>query len=229
MSTRKSGWLQAVAIVAIVLGGLGILISSYSFVKLTMQLAMSNQISMPSSGGFKLPPEQLKIQEDILTKTLQISKRWYPVLAPLYIAELLIALCLIIGGVGVLRLRPKGRTLLRLAFCAAIILEIAQLIPAVIVQHEISCVVSTDMPQMMKASTPPNGPQMPADMDQTMGTMIHGVYMVMIAVTVLMKLCETSFYLFGALYLGRTHVRDCFAEPVDAVLAEPIEPHFEGM
>ncbi|MBN2218158.1 MAG: hypothetical protein JW719_12360 [Pirellulales bacterium] len=213
---KPSGWFQVVCIAAIVLGAIGILMGLFGMIGAVVGPAMQEMMKSQQSG---MPVEQLDLQMEMQREIQTITTRWLPLTLPLLIVEMVVSVCLIVGAIRSLRLRPAGRTLLVIAFWAAVVVELVQLIPTIAVQRETMAVTSKYMSDIMKTSAP-KGQQMPAGLDNTMKSVTNVVSIVAIMFAVLLTLAQVAFYVFGAVYMARPNVRALFAEPAVAQLAE---------
>ena len=103
-------------------------------------------------------------------------------------------------------------------FWAAIVLELVQLIPKVAMQYENATMAMHFISCMTEASEPEGQPRP----DTAAAAMAAGkaAMVVVILLSVVMKLAEVGFYVFGAIYLRRPNVRALFVQPVTAELAE---------
>ncbi|HLA84790.1 MAG TPA: hypothetical protein VJL29_08350 [Thermoguttaceae bacterium] len=214
---KPSGWLQAVGIAAIVLGGMGLLSGLSGLAKIAV--GPTWQIKFRQQPGFGTTAEQADVQRDMQKEVRKIADRWLPVTGPLVVVDVLVSICLIVGGIGTLRLRPVGRSTLYGVFLAAIVLELAQLGPTIALQHGIASITTDYMSRMMEASAP-KGQEMPREMTTMVSSFTKVGIILAIGFTVLMKAIEVGFYVFGVTYLGRANVRAQFAEPLTAELIE---------
>jgi len=213
---KPSGWLQAVCIVAIVLGVLGVLASLFGLAGLVVGPRI--QASMRQSQAFAVPEEQMKIQLEMQEQIEEVGARWYPVTVPLLLIECIVSVCLIVGGVRSLRLRPTGRMLLVGVLWAAIVLELVQLIPKVAIGYETATIATNYMSRIMETSAPQG--RQPPGMGVSLMTFGKAAMIAGIVLSVVVKLVETGFYVFGVIYLRRPKVRALFGPPVAAELAQ---------
>lgn len=213
---KPSGWFQVVCIAAIVLGALGILMGLFGVISAVARPVMQEMMKPPQSG---MPAEQFNVETEMQRETQAITNRWLPLTLPLRIVEMVVSVCLIVGAIRSLRLRPAGRILLVIALWAAVVVELVQLFPTIAIQRETMTVTSKYMSDIMENSAP-KGQQMPAGLDNTMKSVTNVVFIVMIAIVALLTLAQVAFYVFGAVYMVRPSVRELFAEPAVAQLVE---------
>ncbi|MBN1591041.1 MAG: hypothetical protein JW888_16125 [Pirellulales bacterium] len=216
---RASGWLQVVCIFAIILGVLGVLMGLFGLASLAagpaIQKSLTPELPFEDSPEFEV---QMEMQQKMQQRMQEVANRWMFITGPLLIAEFIVSLCLIIGAVKSLRLRPGGRTLLVFAFWAAILVELIQLVPTIAVQHETAGITAEFMSKMMEASTPDGG-QMPPNFKDAAPLMGKMMFVMGVVFAVGLTLVQTAFYLFGAIYLRRPRVRELFVEPAMADFA----------
>ena len=129
--------------------------------------------------------------------------------------NLLIASCLLVGGILVLKMKPKTPAFLTTVFACAILFEIAACVAGTFVQMKVGAVLSETMPRMMTSAVPKGGQG--ADEAAAMATVFTKVaYFAGVAITIGWALAKMIFYGFSISYLRRPKIRRLFGEsPTD--------------
>lgn len=201
---KPSGMLQAVCIFAILLGVLGVWGGLWG----TVNLAMGGRVqeAMASVGGVGMTPEQAQLQRQFYEELREATSRWDAVSGPLFVLELGLSVVMIVGAARTLRGRAAGApTLLGVVFLCAIILELAQLVPAIVVQYD-TVVITTDFLERSVVASAPPGRQIPPEMNTMAATAGKVAMIAGLAFAAAMKLAEVGFYVFGWTYLRRSAV-----------------------
>ena len=230
----RPGWLTAVCIIALALGGLGLLGSIFGAVSLFAgpRLQSSFQkisFGIPNGPQGKLPPnfeEMQELQEKLQGEILEIQRPWMTINLSLMIVNLVLSGCLLYGGIQGLQLAPSARTWLMGAFAAAILFELVRLVPTIGIQiatTEVTQQYMAEVLEMSMAQQPQNMP--PQQREMMKGVVATGMRLGMVlglmfaAVTLLVKL---AFYIAGILYLRRPHIRALFANQQGAAQVQPL-------
>ena len=148
----RPGGLTAVCIIAIVLGGLGIFASLSAF---TMSL-VGNQVQQfqQQFAAAGSPPEVQQVQAEMNAETMRIANRFRLANVGISLTHLVVAGCLLLGGIWALQLKEKGRRLLWAVCLVAIVFELARSVPNVLMQMENAALMEEYMPRLMQAQTP---------------------------------------------------------------------------
>jgi hypothetical protein len=209
---HRPGGLTALCILAIVLGALGVLSTLGAIAAAAYQSPLQEAIARFQA---KKNEEAARLQQQLDDETREFTQR-HPVRNILFaVAELLVASGLLAGGILTLRLSSYGRMLLMIAFGAAIVLELAQLWPAMeaipFTQRTIQ--LSMEAQQKEMNAQGPNADDAAAMM-RVMAKAIAALQVLVFAGKVLLKI---GFYAFGLWYLTRPRVAGLFVrqKPVD--------------
>ena len=112
--------LTVICVLGIVFGALGLLIGgigllSQLFSAQIQQVVTAGQAGISGPGG--------EAQTEIVTRTMNISRKYNPVLIPLTVVKLLVEGALLIGSIMTLGFKLSGKSMLAGALIAAAILE----------------------------------------------------------------------------------------------------------
>lgn len=208
---HRPGGLTAICILAIVLGALGALLGLAALAAPALQGPMQNVVAQWQP---QEDEEAARAQQQIAEETREFAQRHIVRNTLFAVGRLVVATSLLVGGVLSLRLGPRGRKALLVAFAAGIVFELAQLWPNLeaipLTQRAFQLGMEAQHRQM------PNGPQA-GDMQalgRIMGKAIAAMQVAMIAG---MLLAKCGFYAFGLWYLTRPHTALLFIRraPVD--------------
>lgn len=200
----RPGGLTVICIIAIVLGGLGLLNAPMAIVNLVagQRIQQALAFTPPGPGQNQMAEMQRLMQEKMMAVT---NRYWWPLMG-FAVLNLGLSMGLLVGGIMALKRAPQARTLLVVVFAVTILFELVQCGVNVMVQSKMAAVMSEMLPQVMAASAPPNRPgaQQAANMGQAVAKMsiIAGI-----AVQVIWTLAKLVYYGIGWSYLGRSHVR----------------------
>ena len=208
-TSQRPGGLTAICILAIVLGAFGALFGVGGLMAVAFQGPMQEAMS-------KLQPQEneevARAQRQIAEEAQEFAQRHVVRNALFAVARLLVASCLLAGGILSLRLHPYGRKVLLAAFAAGIVFEIAQIWPNLeaipVTQRAVQLSLQAQQKQMAKGA---KAGDMEA-MGRVMGKAMAAMQIVMIAGMVLAK---AGFYAFGLWYLTRPHTAALFVRPTN--------------
>jgi hypothetical protein len=199
--------LTVICILAIVFGAIGILTGGIGLIS---QL-FSSQIQQAVAGQAALNGPAGEAQSEIVTRSMEIAKKYNPVMIPLTVGKILVEGALLIGGIMTLGLKLSGKSLLAGALIAAAILETIQFVPRTMMARETQAVVAELMPQVMAAQgargTPPG---------IDMSTMMSGVGTVTTILGVCWLVIKIVLYVLGIRYLRRPDIASLFPETANA-------------
>ncbi|MBW3595928.1 MAG: hypothetical protein KY475_01485 [Planctomycetes bacterium] len=201
----RPGGLTAVCVIAVILGALGLLAAVSG---ITMAL-VGNQVQQfqQQFAAAGSPPEMRDLQTEFNNKTIKIANRFRLVNLSLSATHLIVAGCLVWGGVRALQLKDRGRRLLWTACIVAIVFELAQSIPYILMQMENTALMQDYMPRLMEASAP--GPQ--SAQVAEFGRMIARFSMIMGWVIFIGWLTlKLAFYGIAAKYLSSSRVKSIY-------------------
>jgi hypothetical protein len=147
----------------------------------------------------------------MVTRTMEISKKYNPVMIPLTVGKILIEGALLIGAIMALGLKLPGKSLLAGALIAAAILESIQFIPRTMMGRETQAAVAELMPQIMAAQ---GARGVPPGLDMT--SMMNGIGTVTLVFGLIWLVIKIVLYLLGIRYLRRPDISALFSEPARA-------------
>jgi len=195
--------LTVICVLGIVFGGLGLLTGG---VGLLSQLFSSQIQQAVTAGQSGLSGPVAEAQSQIVTRTLDISRKYNPVNIPLTIVKIVIEGALLIGSIMALGLKLSGKNMLAGALIAAAILESIQFIPRVMMQRETQAAIADLMPQIMAAQEGARG--LPAGFD--MSSVMNGMGTVTLVLGLFWLAVKIVLYVLGTRYLRRPDVEALF-------------------
>jgi hypothetical protein len=194
--------LTVICVLGIVFGVLGLLGGG---IGLLSQL-FSSQIQQAVTAGQTGTGPAAGAQTEILARTMEISKKYNPILIPLTIAKILVEGALLIGAIMTLGFKLTGKSMLAGALIAAAILESIQFIPRTMMQRDTSAALADLMPQIMAAQQGARG--MPAGFD--MSAMMNGIGTVTLVFGFFWLVAKIVLYVLGTKYLRRPDIEALF-------------------
>ena len=200
----RPGWMTAICILALIVGGLGIVMSLFGMGSLLMQEQMQRWAK--GFGGIGQPKAVQDLNDQMQTAMQEVQNRWWYVLIAQYTLNLLLSACMIYAAARALALRESGRRLLVVTFFAATLFDLLSLIPTFIIQWESIEITKEFMPRIMEASAPQNQ-QMPPAAKQAMTTAMGAGMIVVVAFMGLFVLAKIIFYVVSGLYLNKAPIR----------------------
>lgn len=189
--------LKAVCIIAIVLGGLGMLFSCFGAVGLVAGQSMQSAFNMPAPEG--VDPEMARAQEDMQTQTAAIARQYLPFSIVSVVLRLFAAIALLLGGILTLKVSAMGRLILLAGCGLAILYELVKSVLGVLVQLQTIPI----MQKFMEQGLPQGGP---ADLPPVFSKAMLAVMLVGVGVGLFAALVKIVFYIFSVTYLQRTHI-----------------------
>jgi len=204
---RRPSGLNAVCIIAMILGGLGLMSSLLGLGSLALRPWMQKTFQVQQQPGMN--KEFVNVQRDMQRKTNAVTDRYLGFNWGFSLVNFVLGASLLVGGILVLQLKPKGRAFLAAIFAATIVFELVRIPTYAVMQREIASVVADSMPRMMNAAAAKGGAG--ADSAAALATTAMKIWtFVVIAFTLIFGLAKVIFYAVGARYLGRPHVRRLF-------------------
>jgi hypothetical protein len=215
---RRPGGLTAVCIIAIVLGGLGILGALQAFGSVALQGVMQKTFSMPPQPGMTKDFAKVqKAQEEMQTALQDVGHKYLGFTLGAAALNMAISACLLIGGIMLLKMNPKMRTFMIAVFAVAIVYAIANAVVMVRLQTDMGDAMAKTMPKMMVAAGPKNAPGAQEGAAFVASFARAWIYVV-IGFGLLWALFNVVFYAVGARYLCRPTIRQLFERPPAADL-----------
>lgn len=209
-SRRRPGGLNAICVIAIILGGLGLASSMLGLCAMAAKPWMNNAFILPEQVGKvdKARDAQLEMQQKIEL----VTDRYAGFNLGFLLLNVVIGGSLFTGGILALKLNPKGSRLLIAAFTTAIVFEILRAVLQIFMQIEMAEVMYDSMSRMMQATAPQNGAVAAEGAAATAVFMKIGVY-IGLAFTLTFALAKVIFYAISTRYLHRPNIRQLFTQP----------------
>jgi hypothetical protein len=194
--------LTVICVLGIVFGVLGLLTGG---VGLLSQLFSSQIQQAVTAGQAATNGPAAGAQAEILNRTMEISKKYNPILIPLTIVKIGVEGALLIGSIMALGLKLSGKSLLAGALIAAAILESIYFVPNAMMRRETQSAVADLMPQIMAAQ---GARGMPAGFD--MSSMMNGIGTVTLVFGLFWLAAKIVLYVLGIKYLRRPDIEALF-------------------
>jgi hypothetical protein len=187
-------------VIAIILGGLGLLGSLVAIAGLAAGPRLQQSLTMQPQGPGS--DKVIEVQRTMQQKIQAVTDRYWWPNAGFALVNLGLAASMVTGGIMVLNRAARARTLLMAVFAVAILFEISRSVVQGFMQWEMAGVMSDVLPRMMGASAPANGPgaQQAAAMAAAIGkaSIIAGV-----AFSLIFSAAKLIYYAVGWSYLRR--------------------------
>jgi hypothetical protein len=200
---RPSGF-TAVCVIAIVLGGLGLLGSFAAIVSLAagprLQEAMTPKPQ--GRGNDRVIEMQRTMQQRVQAVT---DRYWWPN-AGFALLNVGLAGGMLSGGIMALNRVPRARTILIAVFSVALLFEVFRTIVYIFMQWEMAAVMSEMLPRMMEATAPRNAPN-PQQAAAIAATAAKVGIVVGLAFTLIFSVAKLVYYAVGRSYFNRPAVR----------------------
>jgi hypothetical protein len=214
-------WLKVVCIVSIVLGSLGLLMSTMGLVgQLSLERTRDATLRWMEALQKNAPQPMIELQKEMQNEMVAVQQEWMPLNLALLGVNVVVAGALLAGGIQALRMKPAGRKLLLAALIAAAVFEVVRLPPTAFMQWQMSKLMSPFMQRVMEASTPPGKALPPAQrqfFDKLGRSVMVTSILVGIITTLSMAVVKIAFYVAGIWLLRRPHIRAMyFPEPAAA-------------
>jgi hypothetical protein len=195
--------LTVICVLGIVFGALGLLTGGFGLLSQVFSAQIQQAVTAGQTG---ITGPAAEAQAQMVSRTLDISKRYNPVLIPLTIVKILVEGALLIGSIMTLGLKLSGKSMLAGALIAAAILETIQFVPRAMMQRETQAAVADLMPQIMAAQQGARG--MPAGFD--MSSVMNGVGTVTLIFGLFWLVAKIVLYVLGTKYLRRPDIESLF-------------------
>jgi hypothetical protein len=195
--------LTVICVLGIVFGALGLLSGGFG---LLSQLFSSQIQQAVTAGQPEISGPAAGAQAEIVTRTMDISRKYNPVLIPLTVVKILVEGALLIGSIMTLGLKLSGKSMLAGALIAAAILESILFVPKTMMQRETQVALADLMPQVMSAQQGANG--MPSGFD--MSSMMNGIGTVTLVFGIFWLALKIVLYVLGTKYLRRPDIEALF-------------------
>ncbi|MCA9202462.1 MAG: hypothetical protein KDA59_05440 [Planctomycetales bacterium] len=206
----RPGWLTALSIITIMLGGLGLASAVMGIVTTIAAPYLQNAMQPPANAQID-PMTQLQLDMNRAQYTL-LAKLFWPLIG-FGIGHVLVAGLLLTGGVMSLMKKPFGRTLLVATFLLAILFELCRSYLTGVQMMETYEIMNEYMGQMAGAMPGPA----PPGMGQMMTTMSKVIVIFQAVVAGIWLLVKLVFYATSYVYLRRPDIRQHFDGPQPAV------------
>jgi hypothetical protein len=196
--SRPTG-LTVVCIICIVLAVLVAMSSASAAVMMPFQKAFAGMVAPPPvipAGTTPTPQQEMqKLQSDMQSQIAAVSGKYFWVLMPLHIIQIIVAIWLVVSAVRTLSLSMAGRASFVNALFAMIALEVIFAIPHFMTQVEMQPIMGSMMEKMAKSQPGPGG--------EFIGTVMKVSMIVGIVVTACVILVRVGFYFYAVSYLRR--------------------------
>ncbi len=211
-TARRPGGLTAVCVIALVLGGLGLLGSLMGLASLAGGSRLQQAMTMsPQGPGAN---ELAKFQRTMQQRMQAVTDRYRWPSTGFLLVNAGLAACMLAGGIMALNRTPGARTFLMIVLAVAVPFEISRSILNGFMQRDMAAVMSDLLPRVMGASAPANGPN--AQATAAVGTMIAKASIILgIAFQLIFSAAKLFYYAIGWFYLRRWAVRH-WLEPAGA-------------
>jgi hypothetical protein len=201
---RAPGMLQAICIIAIVLGTLGFFVAAWGVVAPFANEAIQKWVTARMPANSPQAKQQAKQQQAIQA----VTDKWAPVNYALLAVHFVLVGCLIVGGVQAFRLQPSGHRLLLMAFVIAIAFELMRLIPTINFQLAMADIMQESVADAMKQTT--GGRPVPPGQARMSQTILKGSMFIGLVFTGFWVLLKVGFYGYGAYYLRQPRTRGLY-------------------
>ena len=208
----RPGKLTTLCVLCIVLGALGMMNSVFGAVGVAGGRALQAAIQPKTSTG--MPPgmqeAQNKFQDDMYA--VQVKYIWG--IVPSMFFRFVAAFLLLVGGIRSLSLREPGRKLLLVACSIALVFELCNSILQSVISLDMMTAVNSYV-ESLTAALPQNGP---AEVGAVLPMIVRGSIVGGMIATYLIALAKMGLYLFGLVYLQKSHIRGLFTSSSQPLL-----------
>lgn len=203
--SARPGGLTAIAVIAIVVGILGILSSAGGLVMMAANPYLQQMLQPPSGPGG--PSELEKAQQKSQAEIQAVADKYQAATLSLLAVSLISAVCFTFGGFKALGLSRSGRLLLLVACGLAVFYELGHWVEQFVMVPEMSLVMQRSMRETFEAE-----PDRPGNRQaqQFVDSFLPMVFMSTLVITVGIGLVKMVYYFYTLIYLNREHVRARF-------------------
>lgn len=201
----KPGWLTAICVIAIALGGLGLVHALFAIAELTVGDPFQFLLDTPAGRG---APAFEELSDELERSIRDVQLQYFAALLPLALARLVITVCLIVGGILSLQGKARGRVLLIGTFIAALLFEIGDSVVQTFIAQAMAEPFRV-FGQGLDAQQAPEPNPAPALAETIMTAVLWGI----MCIYYLCQAAKLLFYLLGWLYLRRPALDSLFASP----------------
>jgi hypothetical protein len=194
--------LKAICIIAIILGGLGMLISCGGVASMAIGPAL--QAAFPMSAQPGMDPDLVRAQEEMQEQMAAIGREYLPFTIGTLVVHLLAALALLVGGILTLKVSATGRSILLTGCALAVLYELVNGVLNVVMQMRMGPPVQRFMEQALQ-----RGGQ--AQMPSGFGQFMLAIMFVTLGISLVAMLVKIGFYVFSVIYLKKAHIAARFA------------------
>jgi hypothetical protein len=205
---KRPGGLTAVCVIAIILGVLGLGSSLMTLASLAMQSSMEKAFKMPRQPG--MPDNFVQIQEEMQKKIMEVNHRYSGLLTGIGLLNLVIASCLLAGGIMAIKMKPNIHRFLVGVFLAAIVFEVIAAVVGIYMQLEMSSIITDFMSKMVTSL--PKGAKGGDEAAAIMMTAAKVGVIIGMVFSLGWALAKMIFYGVSASYLRRPNIRRLFGE-----------------
>jgi hypothetical protein len=200
-SSQPTG-LLVICVVAMALGGMGVLAAMGQVLNLATGGGVQNVWSSVGTAG--LPADVRDSQNRMFSSIQDLVSRYALVQGGFGLVQFAIAGALAYGGFYSMMLRPRGRQVLLWSLWCAVPFEIARAVPATMLQMEMTSIMEEGMATMFAEDGDPTG----------IGTAMakFSVYLG-IAISLVWGIAKIGYYVASAMYLSRPTIRSLFVFP----------------
>ena len=204
---RRPGLLTAICVIAIILGGFGLLSSLGGLVSAIFLPWIQSTFSTPATGS-----GPMQVQAEMQGEMNKVTTKFRPVNIALAVLQFPITVGLLVGGFMSLSGKQRGRKLLLGGCLAAIGFIVIQTIFALIMQWQTAEVMTNYMPKLI-ASQPggAGGANSQAAQQMVTSMMSAGVYLG-IALVIIIAVVKLIYFGLSAAYLNKSQTRAFFGE-----------------
>lgn len=202
---RLIGRLKTISIIAIVLGGLGLMTCFTSVVSVLLSEQMQ-KLAFPVNMG-ELDPEAVELQKEMQEAIYGAQRQHRTKLLATSGAHFVVTMLLLVGGIQCLRKKSSGRSCLLVAAALAIVFELGRGAVQAMIQLQQASIVSSMMTRVFEAS----GDEVPPQFGQTMATFTTVGIVIGLAIGGILILAKVIFYVYTVVFLKKPAVRELFS------------------
>ena len=207
LAAKPSGGFKAVAIIAILLGALGLLTVAMSAASLLWGKQLQAAVAPMNQPGLK--PEIRDAQAAMQADLQALQDRFRSATSILVAAHLVVALMLLVGGIQSLRLAAAGRTILLTGCGLAIGFDLAAFVVKAMMQLESTSLLARHMPRIMEAS----GNRLPPGATNMASATAQITIFVGIGISLIWLIAKLVYYAIAIRQLRKPEIRQLFASP----------------